>query len=82
MHFFSISSALLSMAQKTAKEVQADLTAEERAFFAGKQLRLGVNSARPPLNILTRRAIIPALVPVLSRTARSASVSTSARCRA
>jgi hypothetical protein len=40
------------MAQEKARDVQVDLTAEERAFLAGKQLRLGVDVARPPFEYL------------------------------
>jgi len=48
MFFFFVSSALPAMAQEKTRAVQVDLTAEERAFLAGKQLRLGVDVARPP----------------------------------
>jgi PAS domain S-box-containing protein len=46
--FLSASFTTPSAAQEKAGNVQVDLTAEERAFLAGKQLRLGIDIARPP----------------------------------
>ena len=43
------------MAQEKARDVQVDLTAEERAFLAGKQLRLGVDLARPPFEYVDEK---------------------------
>jgi ABC-type amino acid transport substrate-binding protein len=48
IYLFSVSSVLPAAAQEKARDVQVDLTAEERAFLAGKRLRLGVDVARPP----------------------------------
>jgi PAS domain S-box-containing protein len=57
----SVSFAALSLAQSLAQEkagnVSVDLTAEERAFLAGKQLRLGVDSARPPFEFLDEKGV-------------------------
>jgi PAS domain S-box-containing protein len=44
-----------SLAEEKAGKVQVDLTAEERAFLAGKQLRLGVDSARPPFEYMDEK---------------------------
>jgi ABC-type amino acid transport substrate-binding protein len=52
MFSFSVSLASPAMAQEKSKDVLVDLTAEERAFLAGKQLRLGVGVARPPFEYL------------------------------
>ncbi len=54
---FSASFAVPSQAQEKAGNVQIDLTAEERAFLAGKQLRLGVDSARPPFEFLDEKGV-------------------------
>ncbi len=48
----SASLTMPSGAQEKAGNVQVDLTAEERAFLVGKQLRLGVDVARPPFEYL------------------------------
>ena len=53
----SVSFAVPSLAQEKAGNVQVDLTAEERAFLAGKQLRLGVDSARPPFEFLDEKGV-------------------------
>jgi PAS domain S-box-containing protein len=53
----SVSFAALSLAQEKAGNVKVDLTAEERAFLAGKQLRLGVDSARPPFEFLDEKGV-------------------------
>ena len=46
-----------SLAAEKAGNVQVDLTAEERAFLAGKQLRLGVDSARPPFEFIDEKGV-------------------------
>ena len=48
---------LPSLAQEKSGEVRIDLTAEERAFLLGKQLRLGVDSARPPFEFLDEKGV-------------------------
>jgi PAS domain S-box-containing protein len=53
----SVASAVPSLAAEKAGGVQIDLTAEERAFLAGKQLRLGVDSARPPFEFLDEKGV-------------------------
>ena len=55
--FLSASFTVPSLAQEKAGNVQVDLTAEERAFLAGKQLRLGVDSARPPFEFLDEKGV-------------------------
>lgn len=55
MLFFSVSSSLPSLAQEKARNVQVELTAEEQAFLAGRQLRLGVDSARPPFEYIDEK---------------------------
>jgi hypothetical protein len=52
MFSFSVAPASLAMAQEKARDVQVDLTAEERAFLADKQSRPGVDVARPPFEYL------------------------------
>jgi len=54
---FAASFAVQSLAEEKAGNVQVDLTAEERAFLAGKQLRLGVDSARPPFEFLDEKGV-------------------------
>ena len=51
----SASFVLPSLAAEKAGDVQVDLTAEERAFLVGKQLRLGVDSARPPFEYMDEK---------------------------
>jgi len=51
----STSFTLPSLAEEKGGSVKVDLTAEERAFLAGKQLRLGVDSARPPFEFLDEK---------------------------
>jgi PAS domain S-box-containing protein len=46
---------LPSLAEEKAGSVKVDLTAEERAFLAGKHLRLGVDSARPPFEYMDEK---------------------------
>ncbi|MFZ4437088.1 MAG: PAS domain S-box protein [Syntrophales bacterium] len=53
----SASFTVPSPAQEKAGSVQVDLTAEERAFLAGKQLRLGVDSARPPFEFIDEKGV-------------------------
>ena len=53
MFFFYVSPALPAMAQEKASDVQVDLTVEERAFLADKQLRLG--SGRCPAALRVSR---------------------------
>jgi len=53
----SASFAVPSPAQEKAGSVQVDLTAEERAFLAGKKLRLGVDSARPPFEFIDEKGV-------------------------
>jgi len=53
----SVFFALPSLAEEKAGNVKVDLTAEERAFLAGKQLRLGVDSARPPFEFLDEKGV-------------------------
>jgi PAS domain S-box-containing protein len=51
----SASFTVPSLAQEKAGNVQVDLTAEERAFLTGKQLRLGVDSSRPPFEYMDEK---------------------------
>jgi ABC-type amino acid transport substrate-binding protein len=53
----SASFALPSLASDKAGGGRVDLTAEEQAFLAGKQLRLGVDSARPPFEFLDEKGV-------------------------
>jgi PAS domain S-box-containing protein len=53
----SVSFAVPSLAQEKAGDVQIDLTAEEKAFLAGKQFRLGVDSARPPFEFIDEKGV-------------------------
>jgi PAS domain S-box-containing protein len=53
----SASFAVPSLAQEKAGGGQVELTAEERAFLVGKQLRLGVDSARPPFEFLDEKGV-------------------------
>jgi two-component system sensor histidine kinase/response regulator len=53
--FLSACLALPAMAQVKSGAVQVELTAEERAFLAGKQLRLGVDLARPPFEYVDEK---------------------------
>jgi PAS domain S-box-containing protein len=55
--FLSAYFVLPSPAQEKAGSVQVDLTAAERAFLAGKQLRLGVDSARPPFEFIDEKGV-------------------------
>ncbi|MBA4395638.1 MAG: bifunctional diguanylate cyclase/phosphodiesterase, partial [Desulfobacca sp.] len=55
--FLALIWAMAAMAQEKATAVQIDLTAEERAFLVGKQLRLGVDSARPPFEYLDEKGV-------------------------
>ena len=43
------------MAQGKAGDAETDLTLAERAFLKGKQLRLGVDSARPPFEYIDEK---------------------------
>ncbi|MCX5832190.1 MAG: transporter substrate-binding domain-containing protein [Deltaproteobacteria bacterium] len=53
----STSIALPSLASEKAGGGRVALTAEEQAFLAGKQLRLGVDSARPPFEFLDEKGV-------------------------
>lgn len=55
--FFASLSAPSPAQERKAGGGQVDLTAEERAFLAGKQLRLGVDSARPPFEFLDDKGV-------------------------
>ncbi len=55
MLLLSASFALSSLAQEKTGDGQVDLTAEERAFLAGKQLRLGVDVVRPPFEYVNEK---------------------------
>jgi PAS domain S-box-containing protein len=46
---------LPSRAQEKVANMTVDLTAEERAFLAGRQVRLGVDVARPPFEYLNAK---------------------------
>jgi len=39
------------------RDAQVDLTAEERAFLTGKQLRLGVDVVRPPFEYVDEKGV-------------------------
>ncbi|MBF0510156.1 MAG: transporter substrate-binding domain-containing protein [Deltaproteobacteria bacterium] len=45
--------ALLVGAEPAGSTAKVDLTAEEQAFLAGKELRLGIDDARPPFEFIT-----------------------------
>ncbi|MBF0558049.1 MAG: transporter substrate-binding domain-containing protein [Nitrospirae bacterium] len=50
--------AQTGMSEVTGNNVsKLELTAEERAFIAGKQLRLGVDSARPPFEYIDEKGV-------------------------
>ena len=53
----SVSFALPCLAEEKAGTVSVDLTAEERAFLDGKQVRLGVDSARPPFEFIDEKGV-------------------------